>query len=235
MDKDAGKKRAGCEAAKYVERGMTLGLGTGSTARYFVDALAPKAAEGWGLSGVPTSEETRRQAEAIGIEIIVPDETTIIDLAVDGTDEADPALNLIKGGGGALLREKIVANAARQFIVIADKSKRVAALGAYPLPVEIEPFGWALAVRNIRAALSDAGFDGAAMELRAPQGEIFKSDGGHLILDCALGRIEDPANLDIMLKAIPGVIETGLFCGMADMIIYGDADGVSIDEADGRA
>jgi ribose 5-phosphate isomerase A len=231
MDRQAGKKRAGQEAAKYVERGMTLGLGTGSTASYFVAALAAKAADGWALRGVPTSEETRRQAEAIGIEIITPDETTIIDLAVDGTDEADPRLNLIKGGGAALLREKIVANAARRFIVIADKSKRVAALGAFPLPIEIEPFGWALTVRNIRDALLGAGFDGAGVELRAAEGEVVKSDGGHLIIDCALGRIDDPANLDRALKAIPGVIETGLFCGMADMIIYADETGVSIDQA----
>ncbi len=231
MDREAGKKRAGQEAAKYVERGMTLGLGTGSTASYFLAALAEKAADGWGLRGVPTSEATRRQAEAIGIEIITPDETTIIDLAVDGTDEADPQRNLIKGGGAALLREKIVANAARRFIVIADKSKRVAALGAFPLPIEIEPFGWALTVRNIRVALLGAGFDGAGVELRAREGEVVKSDGGHLIIDCALGRIDDPANLDRVLQAIPGVIETGLFCGMAHMIIYADAAGVSIDQA----
>ncbi len=231
MDREAGKKRAGQEAAKYVERGMTLGLGTGTTASYFVAALADKAADGWALRGVPTSEATRRQAEAIGIEIITPDETTIIDLAVDGTDEADPQRNLIKGGGAALLREKIVAGAARRFIVIADKSKRVAALGAFPLPIEIEPFGWALTVRNIRAALLGAGFDGAGVELRAAEGEVVKSDGGHLIIDCALGRIDEPANLDRVLQAIPGVIETGLFCGMTDMIIYADEIGVSIDQA----
>jgi ribose 5-phosphate isomerase A len=231
MDRQAGKKRAGQEAAKYVERGMTLGLGTGSTARCFVAALAAKAADGWALRGVPTSEATRRQAEAIGIEIITPDETTIIDLAVDGTDEADPQRNLIKGGGAALLREKIVAGAARRFIVIADKSKRVAALGTFPLPIEIEPFGWALTVRNIRVALDRAGFDSAGVELRAAEGEVVKSDGGHLIIDCALGRIDDPAALDHTLQAIPGVIETGLFCGMADMIIYADEAGVSIDQA----
>ncbi len=231
MDKEAGKKRAGQEAAKFVERGMTLGLGTGSTAKHFVDALAPKAADGWQLKGVPTSEATRRHAESIGIEIIEPDETTIIDLAVDGTDEADPNLNLIKGGGGALLREKIVANAAQKFIVIADKSKRVAALGAFPLPIEIEPFGWATTIRNIRTGLKTAGFDNLKLELRIHQGEVFKSDGNHLIADCALGRIDDPATLDQLLGAIPGVIETGLFCGLTDIIIYGDEDGVSIEKA----
>ena len=230
MDKEAGKKNAALEAAKYVERGMTLGLGTGSTAQYFVEALAPMAADGWGLRGVPTSEATRRQAESIGIEIITPDETTQIDLAVDGTDEADPNLNLIKGGGGALLREKIVASAAERFIVIADKSKRLPTLGAFPLPVEIEPFGWALTVSGIRAALNEAGFDKPELTLRHREGDIFKSDGGHLILDCALGRIENPADLDKTLNRIPGVIETGLFCGLTDMVIYGDDDSVSIDK-----
>lgn len=229
MDRDAGKRRAAEEAAKYVERGMTLGLGTGSTAAHFIDILSHKTAEGWALKGVPTSEATRRQAEGAGIEIIEPDETTMIDLAVDGTDEADPALNLIKGGGGALLREKIVAGAAKRFIVIADKSKRVATLGAFPLPVEIEPFGWALTVRNLREALRGAGYDAAKLELRGAEGAFFKSDGGNLIVDCALGRIEDPAGLDRTLKAIPGVVETGLFCGMADMVIFGDENGVSVE------
>lgn len=231
MNKDAGKKRAAEEAAKYVERGMTLGLGTGSTAAHFIDLLAPKIAEGWPLKGVPTSEETRRRAESIGVEIIIPDETTVIDLAVDGADEADPKLNLIKGGGGALLREKIVANAAKRFIVIADKSKRVATLGAFPLPVEIEPFGWALTVRNIRETLHMGGYEAAKLDLRGAQGNFSKSDGGNFIVDCALGRIDDPAALDWALQAIPGVVETGLFCGLADMVIYGDESDVSVERA----
>ncbi len=230
MDKEAGKKQAALEAVKYVERGMTLGLGTGSTAARFVEALAPLIAAGYALRGVPTSEATRRQAAVIGVEIIEPDETTVIDLAVDGTDEADPNLNLIKGGGAALLREKIVASAAKTFIVIADKSKRVAALGAFPLPVEIEPFGWALTVQAMRDTIAAAGLDASKLELRHREGAAVKSDGGHLIIDCALSRIEDPASLDTALKAIPGVIETGLFCGVADMVIYGDETGVSIDK-----
>jgi len=227
MDREAGKRRAAEEAAKYVERGMTLGLGTGSTAKYFVEALGRRIAEDWPLKGVPTSEETRRQAESLGVEIITPDETTVIDLAVDGTDEADPQMNLIKGGGGALLREKIVASAAQRFIVIADKSKRVAHLGAFPLPVEVDPFSYGLTVRHVRSALSHNGFDSAAITLRSRPGGVFKSDGGNLILDCALGRIMDPAALHAALIAIPGVVETGLFCDMADMVIYGDESGVS--------
>ncbi len=229
MDRQAGKRRAAEEAVKLVERGMTLGLGTGSTAALFVDLLAKKVADGWALKGIPTSEDTRRRAERAGIEIVVPDETTVIDLAVDGADEADPKLNLIKGGGGALLREKIVAGAARRFVVIADKSKRVAALGAFPLPVEIEPFGWALTVRRVRETLAGLGYENAGIALRADEGEPFQSDGGNLIIDCALGRIDDPARLAAALKPIPGVIETGLFCAMTEMAIFGDEDGVSVD------
>ncbi len=231
MDKEAGKKRAAAEAANYVERGMTLGLGTGSTAKYFIDIMGERIAEGWLLRGVPTSEATRSQAERAGIEIIEPDETTVIDIAVDGADEADPDLNLIKGGGGALLREKIVATAAKKFIVIADKSKRVAKLGVFPRPVEVEPFGWALTVANIRKVLDAAGFKNPKLELRAVEGAPFISDGGNLILDCALDRIEAPAALDKALRAIPGIIETGLFCGIADLAIYGDKDGVTTDKA----
>lgn len=229
MDKEAGKKRAAEKAAAYVESGMTLGLGTGSTAKYFVEIMGARVNEGWALRGVPTSEETLRQAEAVGIEIITPDETTVIDLAVDGADEADPALNLIKGGGGALLREKIIASAARKFIVIADKSKRVVALGAFPLPVEIDPFAWALTVARLREALIAQGYQSPKLDLRIKDGVPFVSDGGNLIIDCALERIEDPAALDRSIGAIAGVVETGLFCGIADLVIYGDVDSISTD------
>ncbi len=231
MDKNIGKRRSAEEAAKYVERGMTLGLGTGSTAAFLVDILGQRVAEGWPLRGVPTSEETRRHAERVGIEIIEPDETTQIDLAIDGADEVDPNLNLIKGGGAALLREKIVANAAKTFIVIADKSKRVTALGAFPLPVEITPFGWGLTVREMRDALRVSGFDQAKLTLRAREGAPIMTDGGNLIIDCELGRIEDPAPLDAKLCAIPGVVETGLFTNMTDLVIFGDDDDVSIAKA----
>lgn len=227
-DRETGKKNAALEAVTLVENGMTLGLGTGSTAKYFIEALGEKIRGGWSLKGVPTSEETANFAGAAGIELIEPDETTRIDLAVDGADEADPDLNLIKGGGAALLREKIVAAAAARFVVIADQSKRVPALGAFPLPVEIEPFGWALTVAGARAVLREAGFDAPSLRLRG-RGEA-RSDGGHLILDCALGRIERPAALDAALRALPGVIETGLFCGIADLAIFGDEAGVSRQE-----
>jgi ribose 5-phosphate isomerase A len=228
MDKTASKRRAAEEAAKHIERGMILGLGTGSTAAHFINLVGERVAQGWSLRGVPTSEETRRHAEQLGIAIIEPDETTVIDLAVDGADEADPRLNLIKGGGAALLREKIIASAAKKFIVIADKSKRVTALGAFPLPIEISPFSWALTVAALRRKLSETGFEGAPLTLRSRDGAAIKTDGGNLILDCMLSRIENPPELERALSAISGVLETGLFCGMADMVIYGDENEVSI-------
>ena len=223
--KDAGKRHAARAALAHVENGMTLGLGTGSTAKHFIEALGEKIAAGWSLKGVPTSEETRKLAEAAGVEIIEPDETTRIDFAVDGADEADPALNLIKGGGGALLREKIVARAAEKFIVIADKSKRVPALGAFPLPIEIEPFGWALTVRAIRNALEQARFSSPDLKLRVRASAPFLTDGGNLIIDCALQRIPDPPALEARLNAIPGIVENGLFCSLAGLAYFGDENG----------
>ena len=204
MDKEAGKKRAAREAATYVKSGMTLGIGTGSTAKYFIECLAERIKNGESFRGIPTSSETDTLASAAGVEIITPDETTAIDVAIDGADEADPHLNLIKGGGGALLREKIVANAAKTFIVIADKSKRVAHLGVFPLPVEIEPFGWALTVAAVRRMLSEHGFENASLELRGRAGDPFLTDGGNLIVDCALGQIDDPAAIEAALDELPG-------------------------------
>ena len=231
MDKELGKRKAAEEAAKHVEDGMTLGIGTGSTAAHFIAILKDKIASGWTLRGVPTSEETGRLAMAAGVEIIEPDETTVIDLAVDGADEADPDLNLIKGGGAALLREKIVAAAAKRFIVIADKSKRVAHLGAFPLPVEIEPFGWGLTVAHIRETLAIHGFEKPGLTLRSPPQGAVMTDGGNYVLDCALGRIDAPASVNDALNALPGVVETGLFCAMTDLAIFGDETGVKIDKA----
>ncbi len=228
---DAGKKSAAQEAARLVEDGMTLGIGTGSTARHFIDELTKKIAAGFSLYGVPTSDETEALANAAGVEIIVPDDDTIIDLAVDGADEVDPRLNLIKGGGGALLREKIVANAAKKFVVIADASKRVASLGAFPLPIEIEAFARALTLRDIRETIDSLGFRPHRSALRERNGELFKSDGGNLIVDYAMGAIADPAPLEARLREIPGVIECGLFCGMTDIVIFGDGEETSIQTA----
>lgn len=227
MTADGYKKLAARTAAELVRPEMTLGLGTGSTAAHFITAVGEKVRDGLYLRAVPTSEDTARKAAAAGIDLIEPDETTVIDLAVDGTDEVDGSKMLIKGGGGALLREKIIANAAKRFVVIADASKKVAQLGAFPLPVEIDRFSFPLTVRAVREALAGLGYAEADVRLRAgPSGPSFISDGGNFILDCRLKRITDAAALDRALTAIPGVIETGLFIGMADEIILAGADGV---------
>ncbi|MFQ5562810.1 MAG: ribose-5-phosphate isomerase RpiA [Parvularculaceae bacterium] len=228
MSADDYKRRAAAEAVKLVEPGMTLGLGTGSTAAHFIALLADRVLNGLSVCGVPTSEDTRRRATEAGIELIEPDETTAIDLAIDGADEADPRLNLIKGGGGALLREKIVAASARRFVVIADASKRVVELGAFPLPVEIDGFCWALTIQRVRETLTEFGFENARVELRGSEAGPFVSDGGHLILDCSLKRIHNPAGLERALGAIPGVVETGLFIGLAESAIFTGPDGVEI-------
>jgi ribose 5-phosphate isomerase A len=227
MSADEYKRAAAVAAVELVHSGMTLGLGTGSTAAHFITALGERARGGLDVTAVPTSEDTARKAIAAGIDLIEPDETTIIDLAVDGTDEVDGWKNLIKGGGGALLREKIIANAARRFVVIADMSKKVAELGAFPLPVEIDRFSFALTVRAVRETLAELDYTKADICLRAgPDSTSFISDGGNFILDCRLARIGDAAALDRALGAIPGVIETGLFVGIADDVILAGPEGV---------
>lgn len=227
MSADELKRRAAAVAIDLVRPEMVLGLGTGSTAAHFIALLGEKVRAGLYVSAVPTSDDTARKAAAAGIELIEPDETTIIDLAVDGTDEVDARKQLIKGGGGALLREKIIASAARKFVVIADASKKVAELGAFPLPVEIDRFAFSLTVRAVREALAARGYAGREVRLRAgPAGPAFLSDGGNFILDCRLGRIGDAAALDRALGAIPGVIETGLFIGVADEVILAGPEGL---------
>lgn len=220
-------KRAAAQAAlSYVENEMCVGLGTGSTAAHFIDLLGAKARDGLYVTGVATSEETRVQAVSAGIDVIVPDEATRIAIAVDGADEVDRDLNLIKGGGAALLREKIVANAAEKFIVIAHHSKLVSQLGAFPLPVEIEPAHWSLTVTAVRDCLSAEGYD-ADVNLRGVAGQpATLTDGGHYVLDCVLSRISDASRLDRALRAIPGVIETGLFIGMTDIAIIAGENGI---------
>lgn len=227
MSADEFKRRAAAVAVELVRPEMLLGLGTGSTAAHFIALLGERVRDGLYVSAVPTSDDTARKAAAAGIELIEPDETTVIDLAIDGTDEVDARRNLIKGGGGALLREKIIANAAKKFVVIADASKKVAELGAFPLPVEIDRFAFSLTVRAVREILAAEGYASGEVRLRAgPAGPAFISDGGNFILDCRLGRIHDAAALDRALGAIPGVIETGLFIGVADEVILVGPNGV---------
>jgi ribose 5-phosphate isomerase A len=231
MSSDALKLAAAERALQFVEPNMRLGLGTGSTAAKLVELLGQKVREGLHVIAVPTSEATRAQAQALGIPLATLDEQPFLDLTIDGADEIDGELRLIKGGGGALLREKIVASASDRMIVIADRSKRVDTLGAFPLPIEIVKFG-ATATRNMIEMLAgDIGCRGTISLRKAADGTPFLTDGGNLILDCAFGRIVDPEGLDDVLKIIPGVVENGLFLGLADAAIVAGPDGVEVMES----
>ncbi|MDP4025009.1 ribose-5-phosphate isomerase RpiA [Methylobacterium sp. NEAU 140] len=213
------RRAAAARALDLVEPGMRLGLGSGSTAAAFVDLLAERVRGGLDLVGVPTSEATRAQAEAAGIRLATLDEVPELDLTIDGADEVDDSLRLIKGGGAALLREKIVACASRRMVVIADAAKRVATLGAFPLPVEVNPFGLAATHRAVEAAVAAAGCTGPVSLRRTADGRPLVTDGGHHILDARLGAIPDPEVLGAGLWAVPGVVEHGLFLGIADAAI----------------
>src|ERR1700722_19182004 len=209
---------------------MRLGLGTGSTAWHFVDLLGEKVRSGLDVVAVPTSEATRAQAAGLGIALTTLDETPELDLTVDGADEIAPDLTLIKGGGGALLREKIVASASAKMIVIADQSKWVAALGRFPLPIEIAPFGAVATRRRIGAVAAELGCPGPAILRNGRDGHAFVTDGGHWLLDAHLQRIADPQALADRLSAIPGVMEHGLFIGLAWTVILAGPDGVRLIE-----
>jgi ribose 5-phosphate isomerase A len=230
MDVEAQKRAAAVRAVEFVRPGMRLGLGTGSTAKLFVDLLAERVRGGLDVVAVPTSEATRAQAERLGIKLTTLDETPELDLTIDGADEIAPDLTLIKGGGGALLREKIVAAASAKMLVIADQSKWVTVLGRFPLPVEIAPFGAAATRRAVEAATASAGCPGAALLRKAPNGHAFVTDGGHWLLDAQLQRIPDPQALAARLAAVPGVMEHGLFIGLARTAIVAGPDGVRLIE-----
>jgi ribose 5-phosphate isomerase A len=230
MNADTLKRESARRALEFVKPGMKLGLGTGSTAAHFVDLLAEKVRAGLDVIGVPTSEATKRQAEGLGIRLTTLDETPELDLTVDGADELDAALNLIKGGGGALLREKIVASASRQMIVVADESKAVRELGRFPLPIEIVDFGMEATRRAIVAVAGAAGCHGELSLRNRPDGHVFVTDQAHLILDAHFGRIPDAAALARGLAQIPGVVEHGLFIGLASRAILAGSEGVRVIE-----
>jgi ribose 5-phosphate isomerase A len=230
MNMESLKRQAAARALEFVRPGMRLGLGTGSTARHFVELLGERVKAGLDIVGVPTSEATRTDAERAGIRLSTLDETPELDLTVDGADEIGPDLSLIKGGGGALLREKIVASASAGMIVIADETKWVPVLGRFPLPIEVVPFGLE-ATRRAVAAASGLSHDTALITLRkAKEGHVFVTDGGHFILDASLGRISDPTALAGRLAAIPGVVEHGLFIGLAQIAILAGQDGIRVVE-----
>lgn len=220
------KKAAALEAAKLVRDGMRLGLGTGSTARFFVDAIGEKVKAGQRFVCVPTSEKTAAQAARLGIPLTTLDETPELDLTVDGADEVGPDMVLIKGGGGALLREKIVAAASARMIVIADAGKKVETLGAYALPIEVVNFGLESTRRRLERMLRDLGYAPRLTLRFGSHGQSFETDEGHRILDAELGRIPDPVALDRALSAVPGVVEHGLFIGLARGVILAGPSGI---------
>lgn len=226
MNPDQLKRQAAARALEYVSDGMKLGLGTGSTARHFVELLGERVAGGLKVVAVPTSETTRKDAERCGIPVIALDQVDRLDLTVDGADEIDGALNAIKGGGGALLREKIVAAASDRMIVIADETKAVERLGRYPLPIEVIPFGLAATRRSIAKAFTEAGVSGQMKVRTGPDGHAFVTDGGHWIVDAALGKIDDPPRLADVLVSVPGVVEHGLFIGLASLALLAGPDGI---------
>ena len=219
------KIAAAAEALTHVKSGMKLGIGTGSTAEEFVRLLAVKVAEGFEIIGVPTSERTAALCNELGVPLTTLEETPHLDLTIDGADEVDGDLSLIKGGGGALLREKIVAAASDAMIVIADESKAVDTLGRFPLPVEVNRFGLAATKRAIEKTITDLGLE-APLSLRMKDGEIFVTDGGHYILDASFGRIPDTKALSDALFAIPGVVEHGLFIGLARVAVIAGTSGI---------
>lgn len=228
MNLDRMKRAAAYRAAELVSDGMRLGLGTGSTAKHFVDAVGEKVRGGMTLVCVPTSEATRAQAESLGIPLTTLDETPELDLTVDGADELDGQLRLIKGGGAALLREKIVAAASRRMVVIADETKRVETLGRFPLPIEVVPFGLGATRRAVEAAAVAAGCRGDIRLRLATNGAPLLTDGGHFILDGGFGAIPDPEGLAERLQRVPGVVEHGLFLGLASAAILAGASGLAI-------
>lgn len=228
------KALAAAAALDFVESGMILGLGSGSTAELFVAQLGEAIKSGAleQIQGVPTSESTAALAREVGVPLIPVDQASRIDLTVDGADEVDGRFRLIKGGGGCLLREKIIANASDLMVVLVDETKLVTDLGAYPLPVEVDPFAFTITAKKIFDALRQAGVKSPDINLRrkgdGPQ--PFLTDGGNYILDCACRRLPDPEEAADNLSAIPGVVEHGLFIDLARVLIVGEDGGARVME-----
>lgn len=215
------KKAAGERATEFIEEGMVIGLGSGSTVYWALKKLGEMIEQGLNVKGIPSSLRTKEWAEEFNIPLTDFSEVQHINIAIDGADEIDPDFNMIKGGGGALLREKIIDAHADKLIIIADESKMVEGLGEFPLPIEVLPFGWQLAAGKITEL-------GAKLVLRKRDGSVFISDNGNYILDCAFKTIPDPAHLHKVLKQLPGVVETGLFIGMANVVIISGTDGIKV-------
>jgi ribose 5-phosphate isomerase A len=233
---DRAKQAAAARAVEFVEPGMRLGLGTGSTAAWMVRLLGRRVREeGLRVTGVPTSRRTAELALEAGVPLVALDEARWLDLTIDGADEIGPELGLIKGGGAALLHEKIVAAASDRMVVIADAAKRVGSLGAFPLPVEVIGFGWQATRSQIAEALEGLDVMGRDVALRMADGVPVRTDEGNLILDLHLFRIGDPRRLATVLNLIPGVVDNGLFLDMCDTAVVGHADGrVEVLDSDDR-
>ena len=226
MSPDDLKRQAAAAAIELVRSGMKLGLGTGSTAAHFVDLLGGRVKAGLDVVCVPTSEATRVQAAALGIRLTTLDETPRLDLTVDGCDEVDDNLNLIKGGGGALLREKLVAIASERLVIIADVSKHVRQLGAFPLAVEVVRFGHAATAQRLRETMEMLDYKPAAKLRLGKDGQSIITDNGNVIYDCAFAAIEDAQMLDGVIKLEVGVVEHGLFAGLVDTAYIAGPKGV---------
>lgn len=223
---DVAKRAAGIKAAEvYCKDGMKLGLGSGTTSHWFVRALAERVRDGLDVIGVPTSTATRDLALELGIKLVDLNDVPELDLTIDGPDEIDPQGNMIKGGGACLLWEKVVARASKRMVVVADTTKIVNRLGAFPLPIEVLPFGWVSTQRLITELLNEAGYRDVRIERRVRNGEVVITDSGNYILDAHLRSVADASSLTVRLNEIPGVIENGLFVGIADEVVVGDFDG----------
>jgi ribose 5-phosphate isomerase A len=219
-EKEQEKEAAGRAAAKLVRDGDIVGLGSGSTAYFAVVALGERVKAGLKIVGIPTSVQTAGLARQLGIPLTTLDEHPEIDITIDGADEVDPQLRLIKGGGGALLREKVIAAASKKMVVVADSSKVVPVLGKFPLPVEVISFARTVVEKKIVSL-------GASPKLRAkPDGSPFITDNSNQILDCSFGKITDPAALALILSDTPGIVEHGLFIGLASIALVGHGDRV---------
>jgi ribose 5-phosphate isomerase A len=217
------------KAIEYVEDGMKLGLGTGSTADEFTKILSDNVKNGLDVVCVPTSENTKDLAESLNIPLASLENLNFLDLTVDGADEVDDDISLLKGGGGALLREKIIAFNSKKMIVIADDTKKVSKLGEFRLPIELIKFEHKITINRVLEKLENIGYPGTA-ELRVINGNPFTTDSENLIYDLSIGLIEEPAIIDNLLNSIPGVVENGLFVDMANIVIIGEQNGVKIIE-----
>lgn len=226
---DGMKKAAALAVLKKIENGMVVGLGTGSTANHFIHGLAERVLTGLRVQCVPTSTATANLAKSLGLQLTTLEDRPFIDITVDGTDEIDPDFRLIKGGGGALLFEKIVASSSKFMVVIADESKQVKKLGKFALPVEVVPFGVKATAWKLERAFKTFGMEPKFKLRQGDDGKPFRTDAGNCIIDCACGEIEQPDRLEFMINNLPGVVNNGLFVGICGVAYIGRADG-SVDE-----